>query len=100
MKSARPRRGGREREAGAAAAATAHANSSAAHVPSPPALSPLLQGNDFYEGVRALLVDKDNKPAWLPPTVEEVSPSLVARHFEPLLGGGGGKETAAGELVL
>lgn len=36
---------------------------------------------DFSEGVRALLVDKDNSPHWQPPTLAEVSPALVAQFF-------------------
>lgn len=33
---------------------------------------------DFREGVRALLVDKDNAPRWTPATIEEVDPAAVA----------------------
>jgi enoyl-CoA hydratase len=40
-----------------------------------------VQGNDFYEGVRALLVDKDNRPLWSPPSLEAVTPALVGAHF-------------------
>lgn len=39
---------------------------------------------DFYEGVRALLVDKDNLPKWNPATLSEVSSQLVDKYFEEL----------------
>jgi len=39
---------------------------------------------DFYEGVRATLVDRDNKPAWQPPTLAEVSEERVNFYFSPL----------------
>ena len=39
---------------------------------------------DFIEGVRALLIDKDNAPAWSPPTPGEVTDEMVAALFEPL----------------
>ncbi|HEX8640366.1 MAG TPA: enoyl-CoA hydratase/isomerase family protein [Allosphingosinicella sp.] len=39
---------------------------------------------DFAEGVRALLVDKDNKPVWCPAAPEEVTEEMVERMFEPL----------------
>ena len=39
---------------------------------------------DFPEGVRALLIDKDRKPAWSPARFEEVTPDLIARHFAPV----------------
>jgi enoyl-CoA hydratase len=39
---------------------------------------------DFAEGVRALLVDKDNAPRWQPATAEEVTEEMIDRLFEPL----------------
>ena len=42
------------------------------------------KGHDFFEGVRALLIDKDQKPKWNPPTIEGVTPALVEEHFEPV----------------
>jgi len=39
---------------------------------------------DFREGVRAVLVDKDNTPRWSPPTLEAVSPSLLDSIFARL----------------
>ncbi|UYN97521.1 MAG: enoyl-CoA hydratase/isomerase family protein [Enhydrobacter sp.] len=42
------------------------------------------QGHDFFEGVRALLIDKDQKPKWNPPTVEGVTREMVEAHFKPV----------------
>jgi len=39
---------------------------------------------DFAEGVRAVLVDKDNAPRWNPATPEEVTDEMVAAIFAPL----------------
>ncbi len=39
---------------------------------------------DFREGVRALLIDKDNAPAWSPATPEEISEADVDQLFLPL----------------
>jgi hypothetical protein len=43
-----------------------------------------MAGKDFYEGIRALLVDKDNRPQWSPPELAAVTPALVESHFRPL----------------
>lgn len=40
--------------------------------------------NDFCEGVRARLVDKDFAPKWDPPTLEDVSKDMVDCFFSPL----------------
>lgn len=43
-----------------------------------------MAGHDFYEGIRAVLVDKDNTPAWQPATLSGVTPEAVAAHFKSL----------------
>jgi enoyl-CoA hydratase len=43
-----------------------------------------MAGKDFYEGIRAVLVDKDNQPNWSPPDLAEVKPAAVEGHFRPL----------------
>ncbi len=43
-----------------------------------------LEDHDFYEGVRAQIVDKDRRPRWSPPTLREVTAAMVDRHFKPL----------------
>lgn len=37
---------------------------------------------DFYEGIRALLVDKDKSPSWQPASLALVSEAKVADYFE------------------
>ena len=43
-----------------------------------------MQTHDFLEGVRALLIDKDNEPQWDPPTPEEVTDEMLDALFAPL----------------
>ncbi len=43
-------------------------------------VSRICRGRDFYEGVRALIVDKDNRPLWSPPP----TPAEVDGYFAPL----------------
>jgi enoyl-CoA hydratase len=47
-------------------------------------VSRVVQDHDFYEGVRAVIIDKDNAPVWQPATLAEVSAAEVERHFAPL----------------
>ena len=39
---------------------------------------------DFLEGVRAVIIDKDNTPVWSPSTLEGVSEADVEKYFQPL----------------
>ena len=45
-----------------------------------------IAGYDFYEGVRAVVIDKDNAPRWNPASLEEVSGDKVVSYFAPLVG--------------
>jgi enoyl-CoA hydratase len=47
-------------------------------------VSRIVRGHDFYEGVRAVIIDKDQTPRWQPPRLEAVADSEVERHFAPL----------------
>ncbi len=37
--------------------------------------------DDFREGVRAAVIDKDRSPKWSPPRIEDVTPEMVAAYF-------------------
>ncbi len=41
-------------------------------------------GHDFHEGVRAVLIDKDNQPRWQPASLDAVDPAAIERHFASL----------------
>lgn len=43
-----------------------------------------MRGHDFYEGVRAVIIEKDNAPKWQPADLAGVSDSDVANYFAPL----------------
>ena len=42
------------------------------------------EDSDFYEGVRAVLVDRDNNPKWNPNDLKEISNEVVERYFSKL----------------
>jgi enoyl-CoA hydratase len=44
----------------------------------------LMAAHDFFEGVRAVVIDKDQAPRWRPARLEEVSDSAVEEYFAPL----------------
>ena len=37
--------------------------------------------DDFREGVRAAVIDKDRSPKWSPPRIEDVTPEMVVPYF-------------------
>ena len=41
-----------------------------------------LLGNDFKEGVRALLIDKDQNPKWSPLKLQDISADFINSYFE------------------
>jgi enoyl-CoA hydratase len=43
-----------------------------------------LQGHDFFEGIRAAIIDKDQAPKWKPEKLEEVNVSQVEKYFAPM----------------
>lgn len=47
-------------------------------------LNRMLAGHDFYEGIRAALVDKDRRPRWQPARIEDVSEAEIDAYFAPL----------------
>lgn len=43
-----------------------------------------LHSHDFFEGIRAILIDKDKNPQWQPKTLADVSDQAIAAYF-PLI---------------
>jgi enoyl-CoA hydratase len=44
----------------------------------------IFTGHDFFEGTRAVVIDKDNAPQWKPSSLKQVSQAEVDQYFEPL----------------
>jgi enoyl-CoA hydratase len=44
----------------------------------------VVRRHDFLEGVRAVVVEKDNAPKWSPPALEGVSDAMLSEIFAPL----------------
>ncbi len=40
-------------------------------------------GQEFYEGIRAVIIDKDQAPNWNPARLEDVTDAIVEAHFNP-----------------
>ncbi|HEY3778553.1 MAG TPA: enoyl-CoA hydratase/isomerase family protein [Rhizomicrobium sp.] len=47
-------------------------------------VSRVMAGEDFFEGVRATIIDKHNSPVWRPATLAEVSDADIDAYFAPL----------------
>jgi enoyl-CoA hydratase len=45
------------------------------------AANEVFRSDDFREGVRAAVIDKDRNPSWSPPRIEDVTPAMVAPYF-------------------
>lgn len=46
--------------------------------------SRIARSHDYYEGVRAVIIDKDNQPHWDPATIECIDPKDIEAYFAPL----------------
>jgi enoyl-CoA hydratase len=43
-----------------------------------------LEGVDFFEGIRAAVIDKDRKPKWAPARLDHVDDHMTAAYFAPV----------------
>lgn len=60
-------------------------------------VSRVLCGVEFYEGIRAAIIDKDGAPQWTPASLEAVDANEIDAIFSQLTGNSG---TLAGELLF
>ncbi len=44
----------------------------------------IYEGHDFFEGIRAVVIDKDNAPQWDPASLDAVREEVVEQYFAPL----------------
>ena len=47
-------------------------------------LNRMLAGHDFYEGIRAVIIDKGSTPRWRPSKIEDISAADIDAYFAPL----------------
>jgi enoyl-CoA hydratase len=47
----------------------------------------ILSGHDFYEGIRAQLIDKDRNPKWRPASLDAIDDAAIDRYLLPPQGG-------------
>ena len=47
-------------------------------------LNRMLAGHDFYEGIRAAIIDKDSKPLWRPASLDDVGDAEIDAYFQSL----------------
>lgn len=47
----------------------------------------VMAGHDFAEGVRAIIIDKDNTPDWRPGSLSQISADMVEGYFSPVKSG-------------
>lgn len=54
-------------------------------------LSRMLRGHEFYEGIRAAIVEKGSAPVWRPAALDDLDPAAIEAYFAP---------PPSGDLVL
>jgi enoyl-CoA hydratase len=47
-------------------------------------VSRIVYGHDMYEGVRAVIIDKDNNPRWQPAALADVTDAAIGSYFQNL----------------
>jgi enoyl-CoA hydratase len=47
-------------------------------------VSRVVRGHDFYEGIRAVIINKDQAPKWRPSALAAVSEAEIEGHFAPV----------------